>query len=338
MSIADKLDAAKMPRETAAVTLDPAAMQVTSEAMASPPSAEFYSDVLTFLLNGERVTLVDPDLTVLLVDFLRRPEIGLTGMKLVCGEGGCGACTVTVSRYDPVTKATSSRPVNACLHPLCALDGASVTTVEGIGSTRTGLHPIQRRVAECNGSQCGFCTPGWVMSMYGLLQNDPAPTAQTIEDHFDGNLCRCTGMRPILDAMQTFADGNGVPEPAPLTLAGEETIALADALAFPRAAASLEAAARVLASGGRFALAAQLAGAADQSCRDLDVVPNPLRLRLRAGFDHAREALGEEDCARELEAGRKLTITDALERALAEVEALEPAKSVPAGEPRLGGG
>jgi hypothetical protein len=125
VSIADKLDASKMPRETAAVTLDPAAMQVTSEAMASPPSAEFYSDVLTFLLNGEPVTLVDPDPTVLLVDFLRRPEIGLTGTKLVCGEGGCGACTVTVSRYDPVTKATSPRPVNACLHPLCALDGAS---------------------------------------------------------------------------------------------------------------------------------------------------------------------------------------------------------------------
>ena len=271
MSIADKLDAAKMPRETAAVTLDPAAMQVTSEAMASPPSAEFYSDVLTFLLNGEPVTLVDPDPTVLLVDFLRRPEIGLTGTKLVCGEGGCGACTVTVSRYDPVTKATSSRPVNACLNPLCALDGSP-------------LHAGDRPAARGDGVPRG---------------RKPHPRARD------------------RDAGAADVPGRGI---------------------VPRAAASLEAAARVLASGGRFALAAQLAGAADQSCRDLDVVASPLRLRLRAGFDPAREALGEEDYARELEAGRKLTITDALERALAEVEALEPAKSVPAGEPRLGGG
>jgi xanthine dehydrogenase/oxidase len=170
-----------------------------------------FSDVLSFTLNGEQVTLVNPDPATLLVDFLRSPEVGLTGTKLVCGEGGCGACSVVVTRFDPNSGAPEHRPINSCLHPLCALDGAAVTTVEGIGSTRHGLHPVQERIAHRNGSQCGFCTPGWVMSMVGLLSREPTPDHRTIEDYFDGNLCRCTGFRPILDAMQSFAS-----EPVPV--------------------------------------------------------------------------------------------------------------------------
>ena len=102
------------------------------------------------------------------------------------------------------------RSVNACLAPLCSVDSCNVTTVEGIGSTKRGLHPAQERLARFHGSQCGFCTPGIVMSMYTLLRNDPAPSAEKLEHGFDGNLCRCTGYRPILDAAKTFAcDGAG---------------------------------------------------------------------------------------------------------------------------------
>jgi len=85
------------------------------------------------------------------------------------------------------------------------VEGWSITTVEGIGSSAAGFHPIQKRIADYNGSQCGYCTPGFVMSMYSLLQEIPRPTKQQVEDNFDGSICRCTGYRPILDAMKSFA-------------------------------------------------------------------------------------------------------------------------------------
>lgn len=94
--------------------------------------------------------------------------------------------------------------VNACLIPVCAVHGMSVTTVEGIGSTRTKLHPVQERIAKAHGSQCGFCTPGIVMSMYALLRTLPKPTMKDMEIAFQGNLCRCTGYRPILEGYKTF--------------------------------------------------------------------------------------------------------------------------------------
>jgi xanthine dehydrogenase iron-sulfur cluster and FAD-binding subunit A len=135
-----------------------------------------------------------------------RPAVGLTGTKLGCGEGGCGACTVTVERYDAHVGAVVSRAVNACLAPLPSFDGASVTTVEGIGSTKTGLHPVQAAIATRHGSQCGFCTPGIVMSMYSLLRRTPEPTNAQLGAALDGNLCRCTGYRPILEGFRGILD------------------------------------------------------------------------------------------------------------------------------------
>ncbi|EDV24048.1 uncharacterized protein TRIADDRAFT_57138 [Trichoplax adhaerens] len=88
--------------------------------------------------------------------------------------------------------------------PVCLLDGVAITTVEGIGSTETKLHPIQERIAKVHGTQCGYCTPGFVMSMYALLRNNPQPTPEEIELAFEGNLCRCTGYRPILEGCKTF--------------------------------------------------------------------------------------------------------------------------------------
>jgi xanthine dehydrogenase/oxidase len=88
------------------------------------------------------------------------------------------------------------------------MDGKSITTVEGIGSVKTKLHPVQENMAESFGSQCGFCTPGFVMSFYTLLQNNKTPTEKQIEGCIDGNLCRCTGYRPILESMEEFTKSN----------------------------------------------------------------------------------------------------------------------------------
>ncbi|KAF5880057.1 aldehyde oxidase 1-like, partial [Clarias magur] len=96
--------------------------------------------------------------------------------------------------------------VNACLMPLCQTHGAAVTTVEGIGNSKSKLHPVQERIAKANGSQCGFCTPGMVMSMYTLLRNRPQPSMEDITQALGGNLCRCTGYRPIIDGYRTFCE------------------------------------------------------------------------------------------------------------------------------------
>ncbi|OCK85768.1 xanthine dehydrogenase [Lepidopterella palustris CBS 459.81] len=163
---------------------------------------ESYDDTLRFYLNGTKVVLDSADPEVTLLEYLR--GIGLTGTKLGCAEGGCGACTVVVSQFNPTTKNIYHASVNACLAPLVSVDGKHVITVEGIGNTKQP-HPAQERIAKSNGSQCGFCTPGIVMSLYALLRNDPSPSEHDVEEAFDGNLCRCTGYRPILDAAQSFS-------------------------------------------------------------------------------------------------------------------------------------
>ena len=112
-----------------------------------------------------------------------------------------------VSQYNPTTKSIYHASVNACLAPLASVDGKHVITVEGIGNVKNP-HPVQERIAKGNGSQCGFCTPGIVMSLYALLRNQSEPTEHDIEEAFDGNLCRCTGYRPILDAAQSFNVNN----------------------------------------------------------------------------------------------------------------------------------
>ena len=162
-----------------------------------------YSNQLVFWLNGGKVVIPDPDPAILLVEYLH--GIGLTGTKVGCGQGGCGACTVMLSHHDALTSEPVHRAVNACLRPLCAVDGMMVTTTEGIGNVHEGLDPAQYCIAAHNGTQCGFCTPGFVMNAHAFLQHRPAPSQQQIEDIFGGNLCRCTGYRPILHAMRTFA-------------------------------------------------------------------------------------------------------------------------------------
>ncbi|ELT96233.1 hypothetical protein CAPTEDRAFT_161264 [Capitella teleta] len=141
----------------------------------------------------------------MLSDFIRDVAL-LKGTKIMCREGGCGSCVVTADIPDLTTMKRKTVAVNSCLCSVYSCDDWLITTTEGIGDSRSGLHPIQTRLARYNGSQCGFCSPGMVMNMHSLLQNNSKPTKKEVEDSFDGHICRCTGYRSILDAMCSFAD------------------------------------------------------------------------------------------------------------------------------------
>lgn len=162
------------------------------------------SDELIFFVNGKKVIERNADPEVNLLFYLRK-IVRLTGTKYGCGGGDCGACTVMISRYNPISKNISHFSATACLVPICSLHGAAVTTVEGIGSTKTRIHPVQERIAKGHGTQCGFCTPGMVMSIYTLLRNHPEPSTEQIMETLGGNLCRCTGYRPIVESARSFS-------------------------------------------------------------------------------------------------------------------------------------
>lgn len=165
------------------------------------------STAVLLYINGSRRLISGDTVLQTLLTYLRRIE-RLTGAKLGCGEGGCGACTVLLSSYARSAGKIVHRAVNACLLPVAACDGCAVTTIEAIGDRQGGLAPIQAALVNSHGSQCGFCTPGIVMSMFALLRQHAVEGASgsltdaDVERNFDGNLCRCTGYRPILDAFK----------------------------------------------------------------------------------------------------------------------------------------
>ena len=161
---------------------------------------------LTFILNGQIQTVADIAGDMTLLTWLRR-EQRLTGSKEGCAEGDCGACTVVVARLDNRGHMTW-RPVNACILFMGMLEGSTVTTVEGISGPDGELHPCQQAIVDFHGSQCGFCTPGFVMSLYAAWCNRTGLTASQIDDTLAGNLCRCTGYRPIVDAGLSLAGMN----------------------------------------------------------------------------------------------------------------------------------
>ncbi len=140
-----------------------------------------------------------------------REDLRCTGTKEGCAEGDCGACTVVVGELDP-HGALRLKAVNACIRFLPTLDGCALFTVEDLRSADGALHPAQQALVDCHGSQCGFCTPGFVMSMWALYENHPAgaglPTRDEIATALSGNLCRCTGYRPIVDAAQQMLDAD----------------------------------------------------------------------------------------------------------------------------------
>ena len=155
------------------------------------------NDSIRFILNGEDVSLKNVRPTETLLDFLRLKR-RLTGTKEGCAEGDCGACTVLVGRLRGETLVYES--VTACIRFVGSLDGCHVVTIEHLADTDGALHPVQQAMVDHHGSQCGFCTPGIVMSLYGLWMEKPEPTTAEIETALQGNLCRCTGYAPIIRA------------------------------------------------------------------------------------------------------------------------------------------
>jgi xanthine dehydrogenase small subunit len=164
---------------------------------------------LRFLRRGQPVTLYDvpPDRTLL--DLLR-DDLHCTGTKEGCGEGDCGACTVVIG--ERITNAEDgsarlqTRSINSCIRLAHSIDGMALWTVEDIAGPGGTLHPAQEAMVRCHGSQCGFCTPGFVMSLFALHRDHAASgepvTRAVAQEALSGNLCRCTGYRPILDAAQ----------------------------------------------------------------------------------------------------------------------------------------
>ena len=163
------------------------------------------TQTLRFIRRGQTVTLGNVPPTRTLLEVLRE-DLHCTGTKEGCGEGDCGACTVVLAAEEDGQ--LTYRAVNSCIRLAHSVDGMALWTVEDIASDDT-LHPAQEAMVQCHGSQCGFCTPGFVMSLFGMYQNH-VTKGETIDraqaqEALSGNLCRCTGYRPILDAAQHMA-------------------------------------------------------------------------------------------------------------------------------------
>jgi xanthine dehydrogenase small subunit len=153
---------------------------------------------LRFLVNGDPVEVSGMPAQTTVLEYLREKH-GLTGTKEGCAEGDCGACTVVLAEPDGLGR-LAWKPFNACIRLLASVAGKAIFTVESLQSADGSLHPVQRALVDCHGSQCGFCTPGFVMSLFGLYKNARDPSPAVIANAISGNLCRCTGYRPILDA------------------------------------------------------------------------------------------------------------------------------------------
>ncbi|MBI2726968.1 MAG: xanthine dehydrogenase small subunit [Polaromonas sp.] len=160
---------------------------------------------INFVRRGEVVSLsnVPPERTLLEV---LREDLGCTGTKEGCGEGDCGACTVVLGEAEG--SGVRYRAINSCIRLAHSIDGMALWTVEDIAAADGALHPAQEAMVQAHGSQCGFCTPGFVMSLFGMYQNHVCKGGQITrglaQEELSGNLCRCTGYRPILDAAQAM--------------------------------------------------------------------------------------------------------------------------------------
>jgi xanthine dehydrogenase small subunit len=157
---------------------------------------------IRFLLNDREISVSDLGASSTLLDFLRLDQ-RLTGTKEGCAEGDCGACTVLVGRLQGGQ--LHYEAVNACIRFLASVDGCHVVTVEHLRGPGGNLHPVQQAMVEEHGSQCGFCTPGFVMSLYALWMENPQPSEVQVETALQGNLCRCTGYAPIVRAAHAIS-------------------------------------------------------------------------------------------------------------------------------------
>src|ERR1700681_2990533 len=185
-----------LPRRRSTITCRSSSRLTATRPIAEAEAAMRRS--IRFIRNGHMVELDNIAPTALLIDYLREVE-GATGTKEGCGEGDCGACTVALGRLRGGKLAYE--PVNACIQLLGQVDGTEVVTVEDLVQADGTLHPVQAAMVEKHASQCGFCTPGFVMSLFALYHATPGKVhREEVNDWIAGNLCRCTGYRPIVDA------------------------------------------------------------------------------------------------------------------------------------------
>ena len=168
------------------------------------------SQTVRFILDGEvvRTSGLPPTTTVL--EYLRNVA-GRTGTKEGCAEGDCGACTVVLGELAADSRSVDYHAINSCIRFLPTIDGKELVTVESLQAADGGLHPVQRAMVDCHGSQCGFCTPGFVMSLFALYLERESPAREEVIAALSGNLCRCTGYRPIIEAGCRMSE---YPEPA----------------------------------------------------------------------------------------------------------------------------
>jgi xanthine dehydrogenase small subunit len=167
------------------------------------------SNTIRFLLDGDVIEVSDVDPTRTVLQYLRE-DLRRKGSKEGCAEGDCGACTVVVAELSRDGDDVRMRAINSCIQFLPTLDGKELITVESLADGDK-LHPAQSAMVSNHGSQCGFCTPGFVMSLYALHETNSNPGRQEIDDALAGNLCRCTGYRPIIDAAIEMSTVERVP-------------------------------------------------------------------------------------------------------------------------------
>ena len=165
---------------------------------------------ISFVFNGNTMKMMIKDHWTLL-HFIRE-ELGYTGTKEGCGSGECGACTVIVD----------GEAINACLYLAAEINGKELLTIEGLAAADGTLHPIQKSFVENGGIQCGFCSPGMIMSAKALLDNNPGASEDDIKEAIAGNLCRCTGYVQIIDAIKAVS-GHGEKEPHVVAFKSEDT-------------------------------------------------------------------------------------------------------------------
>jgi xanthine dehydrogenase small subunit len=156
-------------------------------------------DAIRFLLDGQLVCAENVSCTTTVLEYLRE-RLHRTGTKEGCAEGDCGACTVVLGELGADGCRVEYRAINSCIRFLPTIDGHELVTVESLLATDGSLHPVQKAMVDHHASQCGFCTPGFVMSLFALYLEKPAPTRGEVLDALSGNLCRCTGYRPIIEA------------------------------------------------------------------------------------------------------------------------------------------
>ncbi len=153
---------------------------------------------ITFILNGHETQITIQEHWTLL--HLLREELGLLGTKEGCGSGECGACTIIIDE----------KAVNSCIYLASDADGKNIVTIEGLAAPNGTLHPIQQSFVDNAGIQCGFCSPGMIMSSKALLDEMPNPTEEEIKHALAGNICRCSGYKQIFDSVKAVRDSQVV--------------------------------------------------------------------------------------------------------------------------------